>query len=55
MLPQSRSDQGLIKVQTTTLNQHGFAVLVLIGNLIVPRRRQAVPHLSISHSRKARI
>src|SRR5438874_7731175 len=30
---QSRPDQGLLTVRTTTLNQHGEAVLVLIGNL----------------------
>ena len=36
----SRPDQGLIKVRTTTLNQHGEAVLVLIGNLVVRRRVQ---------------
>ena len=35
---QSRPDQGLMKVRTTTLNQHGFAVLILIANLVVPRR-----------------
>ena len=35
---QSRPDQGLMKVRTTTLNQHGEAVQVLIGNLIIPRR-----------------
>ena len=35
---QSRPDQGLIKVRTTTLNQHGEAVQVLIGNLVVRRR-----------------
>ncbi len=34
----SRPDQGLIKVRTTTLNQDGAAVQVLIANLIVPRR-----------------
>jgi acyl dehydratase len=34
----SRPDQGLIKVRTTTLNQNGEAVLVLVSNLIVPRR-----------------
>src|SRR5215470_9406732 len=34
---QSRPDQGLMKVRTT-LNQHGVAVLVLIGNLVVRRR-----------------
>ena len=36
----SRPDQGLITVRTTTLNQHGEAVLVLIGNLVVRRRVQ---------------
>jgi acyl dehydratase len=34
----SRPDHGLIKVKTTTLNQHGEPVQVMIGNLIVPRR-----------------
>ncbi len=37
---QSRPDQGLLKVRTTTLNQHGEAVQVLIGNLVVRRRVQ---------------
>ncbi len=35
---QSRPDQGVIKLRTTTLNQNGEAVQVSIGNLIVPRR-----------------
>jgi acyl dehydratase len=35
----SRPDQGLIKVRTTTLNQNDEAVQVIIGNLVVPRRR----------------
>jgi acyl dehydratase len=35
---QSRPDQGLLKVRTTTINQHGEAVQVLIANLMVPRR-----------------
>jgi acyl dehydratase len=35
---QSRSDRGTIKVKTTTLNQNGDAVQVLIANLIVTRR-----------------
>src|SRR5881396_2822301 len=35
---QSRPDQGLLKVRTTTLNQHGEVVLILIANLVVPRR-----------------
>lgn len=34
----SRSDQGLIKVRTTTLNQNGEVVQVFTGNLLVPRR-----------------
>jgi acyl dehydratase len=35
---QSRADQGLIKVRTTTLNQDGEAVQVQVGTLLVPRR-----------------
>jgi len=35
---QSRPDQGLLKVRTTTLNQHGEVVQILIANLVVPRR-----------------
>jgi acyl dehydratase len=35
---QSRPDRGTIKVRTTTLNQDGDAVQVLIANLIVTRR-----------------
>ncbi len=34
----SRPRQGMIKVRTTTLNQKGEAVQVLIANLLVPRR-----------------
>ena len=34
----SRPEQGLIKVRTTTLNQAGEPVQVLIANLVVPRR-----------------
>lgn len=34
----SRPAQGLIKVRTTTLNQNGEPVQVLVGNLVVPRR-----------------
>lgn len=34
----SRLGEGLIKVRTTTLNQDGAAVQVLIANLVVPRR-----------------
>ena len=34
----SRPDQGLIKVRTTTLNQHDEAVQISVGTLIVPRR-----------------
>ena len=35
---QSRPKQGLIKVRTSTLNQDGELVQVLVGNLVVPRR-----------------
>ncbi|TGD93279.1 MaoC family dehydratase [Methylobacterium nonmethylotrophicum] len=34
----SRPSQGLAKVRTTTLNQHGEPVQVLIANLLVVRR-----------------
>ena len=34
----SRPEQGLIKVRTTTLNQDGEAVQVLVANFVVPRR-----------------
>ena len=34
----SRPHQGLIKVRTTTFNQDGKAVQVLLANLVVPRR-----------------
>jgi acyl dehydratase len=33
----SRSEQGLIKLRTTTLNQDGEAVLVYVANLVVLR------------------
>jgi len=35
---QSRPQQGLIKVRTTTLNQNDEPVQVAVGNLVVPRR-----------------
>jgi len=34
----SRPEQGLIKVRTTTLNQNGEPVQILVANLVVPRR-----------------
>jgi acyl dehydratase len=34
----SRPDRGLIKVRTTTLNQHGEPVQVAVGYLTVQRR-----------------
>jgi hypothetical protein len=37
----SHTNQGLIKVRTTTLNQKDEAVQVEIANLIVPRRQSA--------------
>ena len=39
----SRSGRGLIKVRTTTLNQDGEAVQVLVGHLLVPRRGAVGP------------
>lgn len=38
---QSRPGQGLLKVRTTTLNQHGEAVQYQVGTLVVLRR---LPH-----------
>ena len=35
----SRPEQGLIKVRTTTLNQDGQPVQILVANLIVPCRK----------------
>jgi acyl dehydratase len=40
----SRPDQGVIKVRTTTLNQHDEPVQVVIANLVVPRRGQGERH-----------
>jgi acyl dehydratase len=37
----SRPDQGLIKVRTTTLNQHNEPVQIMISNLVVPRQSPA--------------
>jgi acyl dehydratase len=34
----SRPDQGLLKLRTTTLNQHGEPVQVSVGTLVVPCR-----------------
>jgi acyl dehydratase len=34
----SRPNQGLIKVRTTTLNQNGEAVQIQVGNLLVSRQ-----------------
>ena len=34
----SRPEQGLIKLRTTTLNQHDKPVMVFVVNLVVPRR-----------------
>jgi acyl dehydratase len=36
----SRPDQGMVKLRTTTFNQNGEAVQILIANLVVPRRPQ---------------
>jgi acyl dehydratase len=37
----SRPDRGLIKVRTTTSNQEGQPVQILVANLVVPRRPSA--------------
>jgi len=34
----SNATRGLVKIRTTTLNQHGEAVQVSIGTVLVPRR-----------------
>lgn len=34
----SRPEQGLVKLRTTTLNQHDQAVQISVGNLVVQRR-----------------
>src|SRR5215203_2537749 len=34
----SKPGQGLVRVQTTTLNRKGEAVQIMVANLIVPRR-----------------
>jgi acyl dehydratase len=36
----SRSDRGVVKLKTTTLNQRGEEVQVSVGNLFVPRRQE---------------
>lgn len=39
----SRPEQGLVKVRTTTMNQHGEVVQISVGNLVVPRRPAEAP------------
>jgi acyl dehydratase len=34
----SRPDRGIVRLRTTTLNQHGEPVMVQVANIIVPRR-----------------
>jgi acyl dehydratase len=34
----SQPDRGIVRVRNTTLNQDGQAVMVLVVNMIVPRR-----------------
>jgi acyl dehydratase len=36
----SRPEQGLIKLRTTTLNQHDKPVMAHVVNLVVPRRNE---------------
>ena len=35
----SRPEQGLVKLRTTTLNQQDETVMVLVVNIVVPRRK----------------
>jgi acyl dehydratase len=35
---QSRPDRGIVKVRNTTLNQDGQPVMILVVNMVVPRR-----------------
>jgi acyl dehydratase len=42
----SRPEQGLIKVRTTTFNQHSDTVQTVVANLIVPRRQPQAPQQS---------
>jgi acyl dehydratase len=37
----SRADQGWVKIRTTTINQHGEPVQILVVNLLVQRRPAA--------------
>src|SRR5882757_8759213 len=39
----SNPKQGIVKVRTTTFNQHDEPVQIFTGNLIVPRRSDVVP------------
>jgi hypothetical protein len=45
---QSRADQGLIKVRTTTFNQYNEPVQVQVGNLIVLRRAPAQSNVPVT-------
>ena len=47
----SRSNQGLIKVRTTTLNQNDEAVQVQIANLIVPDDSLPSPGDAVDYER----
>jgi acyl dehydratase len=38
----SRPDRGLMKLRTTTTNQHGRTVQIITASIIVPRRAPAV-------------
>lgn len=37
----SRPEQGLVKLRTTTLNQHDDVVQISVGSLVIPRRPQS--------------
>ena len=51
----SRTEQGLVKVRTNTLNQDGDVVQISIGNLVVPRRSASAgePQHDISQKSEA--
>jgi acyl dehydratase len=40
---QSRPDQGLLKLRTTTYNQNNEAVQIMVSTVVVPRRPTASP------------
>ena len=45
----SRPERGWIKLRSVTRNQHGEAVLELVGNLLVPRRERGASRQPARH------